>query len=141
MSRSWKVLASAGLALGAVGMIAGGAASGAATPHITASPTHVMVNSPVRLVGTGFTPATTITLRECSAKTWVVPASPCLTTNEVTVTTNSAGGFRTHMKAGICPVATPGPITERTCYIGEPRPSGIDTITLVGAAKIVVSWP
>jgi hypothetical protein len=110
-------------------------------PHITARPTDVMVNSPVALHGTGFPPAATLRLQECSMKNWIVPENPCLTANSVTVTTNSRGGFTTAMKALICPAITPPVATQRTCYIGVPKPSGVDTVTLVGAARIVVSWP
>jgi hypothetical protein len=110
-------------------------------PHITARPTDVMVNSPVALHGIGFPPAATLRLQECSLKNWIVPEDPCLNANSVTVTTNSRGEFTTTMKALICPAVTLPVVTERTCYIGVPRPSGIDTITLLSAARIVVSWP
>jgi hypothetical protein len=30
---------------------------------------------------------------------------------------------------------------QETCYVGVPHPRGIDTIVLVGAAKIVVTGP
>ena len=100
-----------------------------------------MVNNPVNLKGTGFPPSATFTLWECSSKDWVVPASPCLTSNRVHVHTNAQGAFRATMTAQICPAVTPPVETRRTCYVGEPVPSGIDTVTLVGAARIVVSWP
>jgi hypothetical protein len=164
MSRLKNYLLGAGVALGAMVLAVGVPAAAAAVhvgpdqvfsgevkgksmgaettaPHITARPTDVMVNSPVALHGTGFPPAATLRLQECSLKNWIVPEDPCLTTNSVTVTTNSRGGFTTTMKALICPAVTPPVLTRRTCYIGVPRPSGIDTITLVGAARIVVSWP
>ena len=32
-------------------------------------------------------------------------------------------------------------MTEETCYIGEPHPRGIDTVALIGAAKITVTYP
>ena len=141
MSLVRKMILGTGLALGAVAL-AGSPLAGAAGPHIAANPTHVMVNSPVALRGSGFPPDTRITLAECSATAWVVPFSPCLTSNTVTVRTDSAGSFRTHMTARICPAVSPGVTpTQRTCYIGEPVPQGVDTISLVGAAKIVVSWP
>jgi len=31
-------------------------------------------------------------------------------------------------------------VTEETCYIGEPQPNGIDTIGLLGAAKITATY-
>jgi hypothetical protein len=139
--RTHKILAGAALSLGML-VLAAAPVAGAAGPHITARPTDVMVNSTVSLRGSGFPPGTTLTLAECSTKQWIVPSSLCLTTNTVTVHTNSTGGFKSRMVAEICPPHPPvTPPTQRTCYIGEPVPSGIDTITLVGAAKIVVSWP
>jgi hypothetical protein len=113
----------------------------ASAPHIVARPVDVMVNQAVALRGTGFAPRSTLVLTECSQTNWVVPQNPCLQDNRVTVTTNRSGGFRTSMKAGVCPAVSPPQRTERTCYIGVARPSGIDTIRLVGAARIVVSWP
>ncbi len=32
-------------------------------------------------------------------------------------------------------------LTEEKCCIGEPHPSGVDTIALVGAAKVTVTYP
>jgi hypothetical protein len=110
-------------------------------PHIVAKPVDVMVNQTVHLTGTGFPPSTAIALQECSETSWIVGQNPCLTNNQKTIQTNSLGGFQTTMTAGICPGPTSPPQTRRTCYIGEPKPSGVDTIKLMGAAKIVVSWP
>lgn len=118
------------------------AAYGSATPpHISAHPTNVMVNQTVTLYGSGFAPNATLTLAECSATHWVVNQNPCLSDNQVAVTTSRTGSFLTTMKAGICPGTATTPPTQRTCYIGAPKPSGLDTIRLVGAARIVVSWP
>ena len=111
------------------------------TPQIVARPENVMVNTIVQLRGTGFPTATTLQLKECSLKTWIVPQNVCLTDNAVDVTTNALGSFTTSMKAEICPAVRPVRRTERTCYIGEPKPNGVDTIELLGAARIVVSWP
>ena len=141
MLRLPKLLPVAGVALVALATATGGSSAGAATPHITAHPTHVMVNSRVSLEGTGFAPATTITLEECSAKEWIAPLSPCLTSNQIRVHTNAKGVFKATMAAEICPAVAPGTVTQRKCYVGQPIPSGVDTINLVGAAKIVVSWP
>ena len=114
------------------------------TPHIVARPDNVMVNSSIRLIGTGFPADTTIALRECASKGWIVPQNPCDTNNGVSVTTDALGGFKTSFKAELCPRGVqPGsrPVTSDTCYIGEPKPAGIDTIELVGAAKITVTYP
>ena len=66
-----------------------------------------------------------------------------MTTNAITVTTDALGGFTTPFKVQLCPRTTPPvpPVTEETCYIGEPHPRGIDTVALIGAAKITVSYP
>jgi hypothetical protein len=88
----------------------------------------------VILQGTGFVPTTTYTLVECSRTNWVAPKDPCLKANAVTVTTDSTGAFSTPFK--------PLPCTNRrpsTCYVGAPTPTGVDTITLAGADKIVDS--
>ena len=52
--------------------------SAGVTSHIVARPTHVMVNQNVRLTGTGFAPATSLTLVECSLTHSIVPQNPCL---------------------------------------------------------------
>jgi hypothetical protein len=119
-----------------------GVAATSTGPHIVARPVDVMVDKPVALHGTGFPRNRSLVLTECSQTEWSVPQNPCLSDNQVTVHTNGAGAFLTSMKAEICPATTPPPPqTERTCYIGVAHPSGVDTMTLVGAAKIVVSWP
>ena len=125
-------------------VVAASTPGGAATPVIVAHPRSVMVNSSTRLTGTGFPRSTTLVLQECSSTSWIVPQSPCDTANNVSVTTDSAGGFKTSFKVTLCPrgpqPGTPPPTSEK-CYIGEPKPSGIDTIELVGAAKITVTYP
>jgi hypothetical protein len=141
MSRSRRYLLAAGALVGSLTMALCWSPAWAATPHITATPTDPMVDTPVSLAGSGFPHSATFTLQECSSKDWVVPANPCLITNRVHVHTNAEGAFNATMTAQICPASTPPFRTRRKCYIGEPVPSGIDTITLVGAAKIVVSWP
>ena len=113
----------------------------AASPRIVARPANVMVNQDVALLGTGFAPETTLKVIECSLKVWAIGEKPCLSDNAVTVHTSMHGSFRATMKAQICPAITPPHRTERTCYIGVPQPSGVDTIRLEGAARIVVSWP
>jgi len=54
-----------------------------------------------------------------------------------------SGGFTTPLTVQLCPRKLPPkpPVTRERCYIGEPQPSGIDTISLIGAAKIIVTYP
>ncbi len=122
-------------------LLAPAAVASTVPPHITAKPHNVMVDHTVSLVGVGFPVRSKLTLEECSETIWPVPQNPCLTDNSIRVRTDSTGGFKATMKAEICPAVSPPTGTERTCYIGEPLPSGVDTITLVGAARITVSWP
>jgi len=86
------------------------------------------------LHGTGFVPATTYTLAECSQTNWIAPENPCLSANTVTVTTDTSGAFSTPFTPLPCTNVLPS-----TCYIGAPTPTGVDTITLAGADKIIVS--
>ena len=113
--------------------------AGASGPQITAKPRSVMVNQSTHLVGTGFPAHTAVTLQECGMPTWVVMQQVC-SPGTVTVTTNAAGRFATPFVVKLCPDAS-GPATRKTCYIGEPKPQGIDTIHLVGAVKITVTYP
>jgi hypothetical protein len=112
-------------------------------PHIVARPNNVMVRQPIRLVGSGFPPNRTITIKECSRTNWVVNQNPCDSDNAITVTTNANGGWRGTMTAELCP-ATPvaaAPQPAEICYVGQPVPAGLDTIKLVGAARITVTYP
>ena len=115
----------------------------AAAPHIVARPNNLMVNATTTLTGTGFPAKSRVSLAECGAASWIAPRDPCDTTNTVTVTTNRAGGFTTPFKVQLCPRTTPPvpPVTEETCYVGEPHPTGVDTIALRGAARITVTYP
>ena len=145
MSRS-RMLPLIGALLGAAALpLLAVPASGAAPagPHIVARPDNVMVNTKTTLIGRNFTPDTTIRLLECSQKTWIVPEDPCANGNAVTVATNAKGAFRTQMTAEVCPgvPSTPPPGFAEHCYIGQPVPQGIDTITLVGAVRITVTGP
>ena len=142
VSRLASVMIAASLAA-ATPFLATGAASAAAVPHIVAKPNNLMVNTTTHLTGTGFRPNTTLKVMECSRTNWIVPQQPCATKNVVTVTTNSAGAFRASMTALVCPkVMQPARRGfQETCYVGVPHPRGIDTIVLVGAAKIVVTGP
>jgi hypothetical protein len=111
-------------------------------PHIVARPASQMVNHPIKLVGTGFVPRSTLTIKECSRTSWVVNQNPCAN-NAITVATNSNGTFRGTITAVLCP-KIPGRLTPRpaeTCYVGEPVPRGVDGIRLLGAAQITVTYP
>jgi hypothetical protein len=112
-------------------------------PHIAAHPNNLMVNTYTRLTGTGFPPDTTITIEDCGQTAWIAVQNPCTTGNTITVLTDPAGGFVSGFKAELCPRTHigPGPVNRAVCYIGEPKPSGVDTINLVGAAKIIVTYP
>ena len=134
----------------AVVVLAGGVMAGAAgavsptPPHIVATPNNVMVNTTVRLVGTGFPAHATLVIEECGSTTWVVGTqAPCDTSNTISVATNRRGRFTSPFKVELCPRPNPPtpPVTRETCYVGNPQPRGIDTITLVGAAKITVTYP
>jgi hypothetical protein len=111
-------------------------------PHIVAKPSNVMVLHPIKLVGTGFRPNSTLTIKECSRTTWVVNQNPCAPDNAVTVSTNHNGAFKGTMIAELCPqIGTRVPLPAERCYVGEPVPGGLDTIRLVGAAQITVTYP
>jgi len=111
-------------------------------PTITAVPNNLMVNTFTTLTGKNFAPHKSITLKECSVKNWVVEvANPCDTTNAVTLTTGAKGGFTTRFQAQLCPNGTRVGPTAVRCFIGVPTPSGVDTIKLVGAVKIIVTYP
>jgi hypothetical protein len=50
--------------------------------------------------------------------------------------------FKSSFTVQTCPGSTTtSPGFSETCYIGDPSPSGIDVINLVGAAKITVTGP
>ena len=106
------------------------------TPHIVAvAPTPISVSSaPIYLLqGTGFVPNTGYTVVECPSTNWIVPQNPCVTSNSVNVTTDDNGAFTHSFVPVPCTVVVPS-----TCYVGVAIPTGIDTITLVGADKIIV---
>lgn len=111
-------------------------------PHIAARPDSVMVNTTTELTGRGFAKHSEIVLSECASETWTAPQKNCLTANQVTVKTNGAGAFKTSFKALLCEGmrGSKGP-TEVICYVGEIHPSGIDTIELLGAVQIAVTYP
>jgi hypothetical protein len=134
------------VALGAT--VAGFAGSGAIAqsapgPHIAVKPRSVMVTKTVTLKGSGWPADSLVRLQECGASAWIVPEDPCDTTNEITVMTGSSGRFTTPFKAQLCARELPPkpPVTRETCYIGEPHSTGEDTAGLLGAAKIIVTYP
>jgi hypothetical protein len=111
-------------------------------PTIKATPHSVMVNTDTTITGRNFTPGSSVQLSECSSTTWVVPNSPCNTDNTVTVTANNKGAFKTAFKVELCPGGKHGKEpTSEICYIGVPKPSGIDTGGLSPYAKVIVTYP
>jgi hypothetical protein len=114
------------------------------TPRIVARPASVMVNTKTELLGSGFRPHSRLTIWECSQRTWVVPLQVCNHKNAVHVRTSGAGRFRVSLVALVCPVhrrAMAPAGFSRTCYAGVPTVRGVDTVTLVGAAKFTVTGP
>jgi hypothetical protein len=111
-------------------------------PHIVARPQSVMVNRSTTLVGTNFKPRKSLTIKECPETTWVVPEDPCDSTNSIVVKTNGRGAFTSSFTVQTCAGGTTtSPGFSEKCYIGDPTPSGIDVITLVGAARVTVTGP
>jgi hypothetical protein len=146
-NRLARVALAFGVVLSAGAIMAGTANAVSATPpHIVAKPNNVMLNTTISLTGTGFPANAKLTIKECSRTSWVVVAQkPCDTNNTITVLTNKTGRFVHAFKVELCPRTSTGtgtgPITRETCYIGNPKPKGVDTITLVGAAKVTVTYP
>ena len=141
-----SVLIAGGLAAATVLLTSVTAAAAPAAlghPHIVANPNNLMVNTITNLTGTGFPANKTLKVTECSRTSWIVPQKPCATSNVVTVTTNSAGGFKAKMTAVVCPKVTSSATRgfSETCYVGVPHPQGIDRVVLVGAAKLIVTGP
>jgi len=115
-----------------------------AHPRIVASPNDVMVNTQITLTGKGFPLHTRLRIKECSSTTWpVVAQNPCDSANKIWVHTRAHGRFSSPFSAELCPRTSTGtdPVTQETCYVGVQEPSGIDTITLVGAAQVIVTYP
>ena len=149
MIASWTFPRAGVAGLAAVAAVVCGATAAGATaqitpaPHIVARPDNVMVNGTTMLTGTGFPADSLVALRECGSANWIAPEDPCDSTNEITVMTGPSGQFTTPFTVQLCPRKLPPkpPVTREKCYIGEPHPSGVDTITLLGAAKIIVTYP
>ncbi len=117
------------------------AASGAGGPRITAKPHELMVNTNTTLTGRGFPANETIQLTECGRTSWMAPNDPCLNEAAKTVKTDRRGRFTTSFKAGLCPEGEAGKQpTSRVCYVGEVV-WGEDTAELLGAAKLIVTYP
>ena len=146
MTEYRRSLRRAGVLLGAGGAaLALGAAPGYAgsAPHIGVHPRSVMVTKTTTLKGSGFPANSQVRLRECGATAWIVPQEVCDTANEITVTTGPKGRFTTEFEVDLCPRELPPkpPVTREKCYIGEPQSTGEDTEGLLGAAKVIVTYP
>lgn len=133
-----SVGACAAIAAAAIATSGAQAASGA---RIKVKPKSVMVGHETMVTGREFPADTTIVLAECSVTTWIVPQQPCLTANETTVTTNNRGAFETPFIVEICAPNGSVKVTKRKCFIGEPKPFGVDQVELFAAAKVIVTWP
>jgi Neocarzinostatin family len=134
--------AAAMLATPTVAMATPASAVSPRPPKIKAHPDNSMVNTFTTLTGSGFSPNATLRLTECSTTNWAVGAqSPCNANNTVTLTTGATGEFTTKFQADVCPNGKRVGPTAVRCYIGVPKPSGIDTMTLEAAAKITVTYP
>jgi hypothetical protein len=113
----------------------------AKAPRITARPDNLMVRGHTTLKGSRFPPNAAIELRECGRTFWIVPEEPCNSANTIFVRTDAHGRFVTSFLVELCPEGMPGKVvTERTCYIGEPQPAE-DSVTLLGATRITVTYP
>jgi hypothetical protein len=135
---------STGLLLGGALAASAQVAGHSATPKIVARPDNLMVNTTTVLTGSGFKPKTKLTIKECSQQTWVVPLKVCNNPNTVRVTTNARGRFKVKFTALVCPESRRGGIPagfRRKCFVGVPTIQGIDTVTLLGVAKLVVTGP
>lgn len=130
------------LAIAAMALVATAAVARASggSPKIHAEPHSVMVNSPTILKGKGFPANTTVELQECGVTAWMAPADPCLQ-DGISVNTDRKGRFQTSFNVGLCPEGrrTRKP-TQVVCYVGE-LVSGEDTASLLGSARLIVTYP
>jgi len=125
-------------------MAADESAAAPVVPRIVVTPNNVMVNTVVHLAGSGFAAKAKLSIMECGSKGWVVVAQhPCVADNTISVLTDSHGRFARKFRVKLCPRTTTGsgPVTKETCYIGNPHPEGVDTMSLIGAARIIVTYP
>ena len=117
------------------------AAAPATPPHIAAKPNNLMVNTRSTLTGSGFPARTKLTIKECPATGWIVPQHPCVTNNTISVVTDAHGRFTHKFRVELCGGKRGAFPTSQICYIGDPHPEGIDTIRLLGAAAVTVTYP
>ena len=139
-------IARVGLAVTVVALAAGvlstqaGAVS-ATPPRIVAKPNNLMVNTKTTLTGTGFPAKTKLTIEECSNHQLGRYRKPVRQEQQ-----DLRPHRRTRQVHAAVPSGTlrwqarPEP-TSQICYIGDPHPEGVDTMTLLGAAKITVTYP
>jgi hypothetical protein len=126
----------------AFGVLATQAGAVASTPpHIVAKPNNLMINTKTTLTGTGFPAKTKLTIKECPNTGWIVPQNPCVKNNSISVLTDSHGKFTRQFRVELCGGKHGPEPTSQICYIGDPHPEGIDTISLLGAAKVTVTYP
>jgi hypothetical protein len=132
---------SVGVIATAVIIVPVAATSGKATPHIVAHPDNVMVLRTTKLNGSSFPAKSKITIEECASTFWIAPQDPCDTTNSIQVKTNAGGHFQSVLTVHACAANNTTPGFSQTCYIGEPKGTGVDTEALVGAVAITVTGP
>ena len=139
ITRVILTIATGALAAGALSTSAG--AISATPPHIVAKPANLMVNTKTTLTGSGFPSRTKLTIKECSITNWVVTSNPCVKNNTISVLTDAHGRFTRQFRVALCGGKRGPSPTSQICYIGDPHPEGVDTISLLGAAKVVVTYP
>lgn len=140
--RRWRFAILISLAATATSFCVTSAAAAMGSPHINVQPNNVMVNTSIALTGVRFRANSTFTIKECSTTAWIAPQNPCSSNNAISVTTNKRGRFHASLKADVCANGQRGKEpTSVICYVGKPQPTGVDTIALVGAAKITVTYP
>ncbi len=132
----------AGLAFGAVAAaLILSAPAYAMRETVKAIPHKTMIGTTITLKGKALPANQTITVAECGKTFWLAPATPCLEGNAKEVMTNAKGRFETSFEVGLCPEGEQiGMRTERKCYVGR-LVSGEDTGELLGATKLLVSYP
>jgi len=108
---------------------------------VRTKPHRAMVGQTVTVKGKALPPNTTIKVAECGKTSWLAPESPCLEENAIEVMTNAKGRFETSFTVGLCPEGEQvGMRTERRCYVGR-LVTGEDNGELLGASKLMVSYP
>jgi hypothetical protein len=122
-----------------VGSVSGSARAVSSNPRIVVKPNKRVVNTTTTLTGTGFPVKAKLTIEECSVTHWVVTRNPCSSGNRISVVTDVHGRFTRNFRVAMCGGKRGPEPNSRICYIGVPRPEGVDTITLSDAAKITVT--